>query len=105
MFIEGYGWLAHVGERHTEAEPALWTVAMLARALGTPGLAEGDRRTQLEEYLHKTQRAAMIYRPRETGAWNIYPNQENLDYHSPYSSALALLALLEVRAAGLPWEG
>jgi class 3 adenylate cyclase len=104
-FIEGYGWLAHFDDDYTEAEPALWTVAALACALGSPGVLEGDRRTQFEQYLEKAQTAVMIYRPRDTGAWNIFPNQKNLDYYSPYSTALALLALLEVRAAGLPWQG
>jgi hypothetical protein len=68
-------------------------------------LLEGDRRATFEGYLAKAQSAAMIYHPRETGAWNIFPNQKNLDRYSPYSTALALLALLEVRAAGQPWQG
>jgi hypothetical protein len=105
QFIEGYGWLAHVGEHHTEAEPALWTVAALAMALGTPGLLEGERRAQFEQYLLKAQTASMAYHPLDTGGWNIFPNQKNPEYYSPYSTALALLALLEVKAAGLPWQG
>jgi class 3 adenylate cyclase len=105
VFIEGYGWLAHADGNFTEAEPALWTIAALSCALGTPGLLEGDRRATFEGYLAKAQSAAMIYRPRETGAWNIFPNQRNLDHYSPYSTALALLALLEVKAAGQPWQG
>lgn len=105
VYIEGYGWLAHAGGNFTEAEPALWTVAALASALGTPGLLEGQRRATFEQYLEKAQSAVMRYRPRDTGAWNIFPNQKNLDYYSPYSTTLAFLALLEVRAAGLPWQG
>jgi class 3 adenylate cyclase len=105
MVIEGYGWLAHADANFTEAEPALWTIAALSCALGTPGLLEGERRATFEQYLEKAQSAAMRYRPRETGAWNIFPNQKNLDYYSPYSTTLAFLALLEVRAAGLPWQG
>src|SRR4029453_6617795 len=105
MYIEGYGWLAHADANFTEAEPTLWTTAAVASALGTPGLPEGERRATFDQYLEKAQSAAMRYRPRETGAWNIFPNQKNLDYYSPYSTTLALLALLEVRAAGLPWQG
>ena len=105
MFIEGYGWLAHFGESYTEAEPGLWTVAALACSLGTPGLLEGERRAQVEGYLRKAQDAVMVYRPLDTGGWNIFPNQKDPQYYSPYSTALALLALLEVRAAGLPWQG
>jgi class 3 adenylate cyclase len=105
MFIEGYGWLAHADGSFTEAEPGLWTIAALSVALGTPDLVSGEHRTRLEKYLARAQKAVMIYRPRDTGGWNIFPNQKNLDYYSPYSTTLALLALLEVRAAGLPWEG
>lgn len=105
VFIEGHGWLAHADGNFTEAEPALWTIAAISTALGTPGLLEGERRATFEGYLLKAQGAAMIYRPRDTGAWNIFPNQSNLDHHSPYSTTLALLALLETRAAGQPWEG
>jgi class 3 adenylate cyclase len=105
MYIEGFGWLAHADGNFTEAEPALWTVAALSCALGTPGLLEGERRATFEQYLEKAQSAAIRYRPRETGAWNIFPNQKNLDYYSPYSTTLAFLALLEVRSAGLAWQG
>lgn len=105
VLIEGYGWLAHADGNFTEAEPAMWTIAALAVALGTPDLVTGEARAVMEKRLHDAQTAAMIYRPRDTGAWNIFPNQKNLDYHSPYSTTLALLALLETRAAGLPWQG
>jgi hypothetical protein len=33
----------------------------------------------------------------------MFPHQDDLARHSPYTTALALLALLEVHAAGLPW--
>lgn len=105
MFIEGYGWLAHTESSFTEAEPALWTIAALSCALGTPGLLEGEQRAVFEKHLEKAQLATVRYRPRETGGWNIYPNQKNLDYYSPYSTTLALLALLEARAASQPWQG
>jgi hypothetical protein len=105
MYIEGYGWLAHADVNFTEAEPTLWTIAALACALGAPGLLEGEPRATFDQYLNKAQSAAMRYRPLETGAWNIFPNQKNLEYYSPYSTTLALLALLEVHTAGLPWQG
>ncbi len=106
QFIEGYGWLAHFDGGYTEAEPACWTVAALAKALATPSLLEGERRKVFEGYLFKAQTVlTQRHHPKETGAWNIFPNQANLDYYSPYSTALALLALLETKSAGQPWEG
>jgi class 3 adenylate cyclase len=106
QFIEHYGWLAHADGSYTEAEPACWTVAALAKALSIPGLLEGERRKTFQEYLFKAQSALTEgYRPLETGGWNIFPSQSNPAYYSPYSTTLALLALLETKAAGEPWQG
>lgn len=107
-FIEGYGWLLSPDPlvKYTLGEPALWTVSAFARALSIPGLLEGDARALAEKRLRQAQEAAMRYHPRaESGGWNIFPNQQNLDLHSPYTSALALLALLETHRASQPWEG
>jgi hypothetical protein len=49
--------------------------------------------------------AARENRREKTGGWNIFPNQDNLDVHSSYSSTLALLALLETHSANQPWQG
>jgi class 3 adenylate cyclase len=105
-----YGWLAHEGMKHTEAEPALWTVAALAVALGRPGLLEGERRAAFLAHLAEAQRAADLHRSASRagtwdGAWNMFPNQEDPTRFAPYTTTLALLALLETRAAGLPWRG
>jgi class 3 adenylate cyclase len=105
MFIEGFGWLAHAGGAYTESEPAMWTISALACALGTPDLLEGERRKTFEDYLARAQAVVAVYRPQDTGAWNIFPKQKDPTYHSPYSTTLALLALLETRGANLPWEG
>jgi class 3 adenylate cyclase len=113
VFIEvggvAYGWLAHEKTKYTEAEAALWTVAATAVALGRPGLLEGERRDALLARLADAQRAADTYRPSVSGTWdggwNMFPNQEDLGRRSPYTATLALLALLETRAAGLPWQG
>lgn len=106
-FIEqdgvAYGWPAHPDSAYTEAEPALWTVAAIALALGRPGVVpEADRGLWLER-LRRSQRACDLYRPLEDGGWNMFPHQDDLVRHSPYTTALALLALLEVHGAGLPW--
>jgi hypothetical protein len=55
--------------------------------------------------LERAQAAALTFRPLETGAWNIFPRQKRPERHSPYSTSLALLMLLETRAAGLPFAG
>jgi hypothetical protein len=41
----------------------------------------------------------------ETGGWNMFANQKQPALHNPYTTTLALLALLETHKAGLPWEG
>ena len=100
-----YGWVSHPGETHTQAEPALWTVMALAKALGKPGLLEGDARRRAEEHLAYVQEVLSLYHPVEKGGWNMFPRQKELSHHNVYTTALALLALLETRSAGLPWEG
>ncbi len=105
--VEGrlWGWRPRHDEVYTQAEPTLWTVAALAAALRRPGLLEGPERAEVVRRLARAQEAAMTFRPLETGAWNIFPQQTSPARYSPYSSALALLALLECRAAGEPWQG
>lgn len=91
---------------YTAAEPSLWTVALLADILKRPGLVvESDKRRFLEERLAYTQEVASLYRPTESGGWNTFAQQTRPEEHSTYTTTLALLALLETRAAGLPWQG
>ena len=105
-YIEGYGWPLSPGAKHTLGEPALWTVSAFARALGEPKLLEGEARTLAESRLRKAQEASERYHPRpDSGGWNIFPNQTHLDIHSPYTTALALLSLLETHSAAQPWAG
>ena len=100
-----FGWPAHDGMNYTEAEPCLWTVAALATALGHSGAIPAPDRPKFLGYLDVAQRAADLYRPTEDGGWNMFPRQTDLSHHNPYSTTLAFLALLETRAAGLPWNG
>ena len=100
-----YGWTSHAGDTHPQAEPAIWTAIALAKALGRPGLLEGEARRRAEEHLAYTQDVLKLYHPLETGGWNMFPRQKDLSRHNIYTTALALLALLETRSAGLPWEG
>lgn len=100
-----HGWLRQQGATYTEAEPCLWTNAALALALGRPGVVTDAERPEVLGLLARAQAAALTFRPLDTGAWNIFPRQKRPDRHSPYSTSLALLMLLETRAAGLPFAG
>jgi hypothetical protein len=100
-----YGWIAHPKEQRTQAEPALWTAASLATALGTPGLLTGEDRERALTRLAYTQEVLKTYRPAANGGWNMFPNQEETTLNNVYTTTLALLALLETNRANLPWEG
>lgn len=102
-----YGWISHPGETHTQAEPALWTVIALAKAMGRPGLLTNEERARAEQHLAYTQEVLKLYHPSDihTGGWNMFPRQKDPSQHNTYTTALALLALLEMRAAGVGWEG
>ncbi len=100
-----FGWQSHKGKAETIAEPAIWTAAALAAALARPGFLTAEERRRYEGHLVYTQEVLKLYRPLETGGWNMFPNQKEPELHNPYTTALALLALLETRKAGLPWDG
>jgi hypothetical protein len=99
------GWPAHPGYTYVEIEPALWTVAALARALGRPGLVPEADRPRFLAHLDQAQRIAQSHYPPGDGGWNIFPDQKDPEAHSPYSTTLAFLTLLDTKAAGLPWAG
>jgi TIR domain-containing protein len=100
-----YGWIAHPKEMRTQAEPALWTAVALANALGRPGLLTGEARERALKNFAYTQEILKTYRPDNENGWNMFPNQEDPHLHNVYTTALALLALLETRKANLTWDG
>lgn len=110
-----FGWQSHkkfapAGRRAPEetetiAEPAYWTAAALVSALSRPGLLTEVERHRFEGRFFYTQEVLKLYRPLDDGGWNMFPKQKELELHNPYTSALALFALLETRKAGLPWDG
>ena len=103
-----YGWISHPGDSHTQAEPALWTAIALAKAMGRPGLLTNEERKLAEQHMAYTQEVLRLYHPPESnqsGGWNMFPRQKDPSQHNTYTTALALLALLEMRAAGVAWEG
>lgn len=111
-----YGWsseelldekrnLIKASSESTEGVPTLWTLGAVTVALARPGLLEGAERGRFESYLQYAQEAARLYRPLETGGWNLFPYQRDPAFHDPYTTTVALLVLLETRKANLPWEG
>jgi hypothetical protein len=99
-----YGWMP-TRASYTQAEPALWTVLAAAAALGREGFLSDAERKAYEQRLAYAQETSVAYYPLEDGGWNMFPNQRDPAQHSVYTSALALLALLETRAADQPWQG
>ena len=99
-----YGFLATSGV-YTQAEPTLWNVTALAMALHRPGLLEGEERSRFEQRLAEVQAHLDLYWDPVSGGWNTYPNQLKPAYHETYTGALALLMLLELHEANLPWKG
>jgi hypothetical protein len=98
------GWL--VGDTdHPRVEPALWTIAALASALRNGGFLGEERVERAHLRLRYAQEVADLYRPVAGGGWNVVPRQRNPGEHTTYAAALALLALLELREAGLDWRG
>ena len=98
-----YGFLA--GGVYTQAEPTLWNGTAISMALNRPGLLVGEERKRFEERLAEVQDHLTIYWDRSTGGWNTYPNQLRPEAHVTYTATLALLMLLELREANLPWKG
>ncbi|MFM8979614.1 MAG: adenylate/guanylate cyclase domain-containing protein [Planctomycetia bacterium] len=102
---EPLGWRPRSSERHAQAEPSFWMLAATAVALGRPGLLEAGERAAWQERLARAQQAAEGFRSATPGGWNLFREQRVPERYSPYSTTLALLALLEVRLAGQGWRG
>ena len=100
-----YGWRGHQEKESPQAEPAIWTAVALANALGRPGFLTGDARNDALKNLSYTHEVLKIYRPNDNGGWNMFPNQADPSNNNIYTTTVALLALLETRRAGLPWDG
>lgn len=99
-----FGWLVG-GSDFPLAEATLWTLAELSVALSRSDVTDPRLRQVFDQSLNYTQEVADLYYPLGSGGWNMFPRQESLEDHSTYTSALALLALLEMNQAGLAWRG
>jgi len=100
-----YGWLSHPGESSTLVVPALWTSLSLTLALRKEAFPTPEARQQAVQRLAYTQEALALYQPPGTKGWNMFPNQKQLSQHNTYATMLALMALLELHRARLPWRG
>lgn len=99
-----FGWLVSDAD-FPQADPALWTVAAIAEAVGRGDLIDVTQRQHFLSRLAYAQQAADTYRPTPDGGWNVFPQQDDPNDHTTYATSLALLALLELHHAGLDWEG
>jgi hypothetical protein len=98
-------WVNRRGQKQQQSEPALWMAAALAQGYRHRNLPQ-DIRSRILDRLKETQEGLKVYRLNEAdrGAWNMFPNQHAPSQHSPFSTAIALLALLEHHRSDLPWE-
>jgi hypothetical protein len=99
-----FGWMVSDGD-FTQAEATLWTLAALALAARRDELWTGDQRRNLLTRLDETEEIADLYRPGDDGGWNMFAQQQAPSDHSTYSTALAFLALLELRRGSSGWHG
>lgn len=102
--VPGYGWRGF-REDFTRAEPTFWTLATLAVVLGRSEILDPTARPLYVQRFEMAQQMSMTFRPTDSGGWNLFPKQRVPSEHSTYASVLALQALLESRAANLPWQG
>jgi hypothetical protein len=99
-----FGWLVSDAD-FPQAEPTLWTLAALATVLGRGSLLDPTQQDRVRTRLAYTEQAADTYRPVADGGWNMFPQQDDPAAHTTYATALAALALLELRHAKLGWQG
>jgi hypothetical protein len=96
------GWGSRQKSAYTMAEPLAWAASALAVAYR--GEPPGARRDALAGAHRRTVAMLRHYRTAGVpGAWNMYVDQKGPGRFSVYSTAMVLQALLEARAAGLPW--
>ena len=88
----------------TASGAGFWLAAGLAVTLARDDLVSETERPRALARLAQAQ-AVVDSHYGNDGGWNFFPNQFEPEAHSTYASLLALLALLETRAAGLPWNG
>ena len=100
-----YGW-EPPRRGYTQAEPALWLLSAIGRAHARPQAFAPEALAKLRGRLDYTQRVCDSFHPlTESGWWNMFVQQRKPEEYSIYTTTLALLALLDLRAGHLGWEG
>jgi serine/threonine protein kinase len=101
-----FGWRAFGHADYPISPPALQTALALTAALARPGLLRGEPRERCLKHLRDAQAVLALYRPEPfTGGWNMFPQQKDPRKNCDAVTGMALQLLLELRKAGLPWEG
>ena len=100
---EKLGWLVGDAE-YPRATPALWTLAAVAAGFRHARQLDDDGRRLLLSRLQYTEEVARLYQPVPGAGWNALPHQHDPTQHTIDTTALALLAMLEVRRANLAWD-
>jgi hypothetical protein len=99
-----HGWPPDESAKSTSAEPLLWATAAYASGWQWMNDAEQIRTLPILAAVNSATKFFRVCTPNESEcAWNMFPNLDDPRKHSAYSSALALAALLDMRAAGIPW--
>jgi len=101
-----YGWISNSEKAEvTYAIPALWIHSALAIALGRIKNLSTEDEMRYKGYLLYTQEVLANYRPAGfRGGWCFFPLQDSPSAADPYTSALALQSMLELKRYDLPWE-
>jgi MTH538 TIR-like domain (DUF1863) len=100
-----YGWLAREGERNTISVPGLWAIMGTAVAIRKGAYVSSQAREIARRHAAYAEETLTLYNPSTTGGWNLFPNQQDVSRHNAYVTALALMALLEMRRAEMSWRG
>ena len=100
-----YRWIDLDGVEYDKSTPVLWIAAAQGAALGKARLLEGQEREAVLKHYEYVQEILKEYHPTNSGGWNMLPSQKDPNKHHLYSTALALLTLLQAHESGLTWEG
>src|SRR5262245_22622242 len=95
------GWSLTFSRR---VDTSLWMIMALSHALSRKDEEIEAARTKFAGYLQTVQQIAENHYPLNDGGWNLVI-EDKPEAHNPYSSALALHALLELESAALCWQG
>lgn len=105
-----HGWAAHphdvsAASDQLQADPALWMLASAAALRGQTTNHDPALRARLDARIEQLQTVLDAFGPVADGGWAMFPRQRGEDVSQPYTTALAVLALVELRQAKAGWHG